>query len=86
MELLQDPWQHLQLKELYAQIFPDVRPKICYILLIRIPYCDIGEIEKILNSDLPIEEAVVKLIKKANIRGGTDNITIAYLKKESGDE
>ena len=44
------------------------------------------QIEKILNSDLRVEEAVVKLIKKANLRGGTDNISIAYLKKESGDE
>ena len=44
------------------------------------------QIEKILNSDLPIEEAVVKLIKKANLRGGTDNISIAYLKKESGEK
>jgi len=44
------------------------------------------QIEKILNSDLPIEEAVVKLIRKANSRGGTDNISIAYLKKESGDQ
>lgn len=44
------------------------------------------QIEKILNSDLPIEEAVVKLIKKANARGGTDNISIAYLKKESGEK
>ena len=44
------------------------------------------QIEKTLNSNLPIEEAVVKLIKKANSRGGTDNISIAYLKKESGDE
>lgn len=43
------------------------------------------QIEKILNSDLSIEEAVVKLIRKSNSRGGTDNITIAYLKKESGD-
>ena len=43
------------------------------------------QIEKILNSDLRVEEAVVKLIKKANLRGGTDNISIAYLKKESGD-
>ena len=37
------------------------------------------QIEKILNSNLSIEEAVVKS------RGGTDNISIAYLKKESGD-
>lgn len=43
------------------------------------------QIEKTLNSNLPIEEAVIKLIKKANARGGTDNITIAYLKKESGE-
>ena len=43
------------------------------------------QIEKILNSDLPIEEAVVKLIRKSNSRGGTDNISIAYLKKESGE-
>ena len=28
---------------------------------------------------------LLKLIKKSNSRGGTDNISIAYLKKESGD-
>ena len=44
------------------------------------------QIEKVLNSNLPIEEAVVKLIKKANSRGGTDNISVAYLKKESGEQ
>ena len=43
------------------------------------------QIEKILNSNLSIEEAVVRLIRKSNSRGGTDNISIAYLKKESGD-
>lgn len=43
------------------------------------------QIEKILSSNLSIEEAVSKLIRKANSRGGTDNITVAYLKKESGD-
>ena len=43
------------------------------------------QIEKVLNSSLPIEEQVEKLIKKSNSRGGTDNISIAYLKKESGD-
>lgn len=43
------------------------------------------QIEKILNSDLEVEEAVIKLIHKANSRGGTDNISIAYLKKESGE-
>ncbi len=44
------------------------------------------QIEKILNSNLQIEEAVIKLVKKANSRGGTDNISIAYLKKESGEQ
>ena len=44
------------------------------------------QIEKILNSNLPIEEIVIKLIRKANSRGGTDNISIAYLKKESGEQ
>ena len=29
---------------------------------------------------------IIKLIRKANARGGTDNISIAYLNKESGDE
>ena len=43
------------------------------------------QIEKTLNSKLSIEEAVARLIKKSNSRGGTDNISIAYLKKESGD-
>ena len=44
------------------------------------------QIEKILNSNLQIEEAVIKLVKKANSRGGPDNISIAYLKKESGEQ
>ena len=43
------------------------------------------QIEKVLNSSSPIEEQVERLIKKSNTRGGTDNISIAYLKKESGD-
>ena len=43
------------------------------------------QIEKVLNSNSSIEEQVDKLIKKSNMRGGTDNISIAYLRKESGD-
>ncbi len=46
----------------------------------------IEQIEKVLNSNLAIEDTVIKLIKKANLRGGTDNISIAYLKKESGEQ
>ena len=37
------------------------------------------DIEKVLVSDDTIEEKVVKLIKKANNRGGNDNISVAYL-------
>lgn len=43
------------------------------------------QIEKILNSDLSVADAITKLIRKANSRGGTDNITIAYMKRDGGD-
>lgn len=43
------------------------------------------QIEKVLNSDLGLEERIVKLIRKSNLRGGTDNVTIAYLERESGE-
>lgn len=36
-------------------------------------------IEKVLNSELETEEKVIKLIKKANNRGGNDNISVAYM-------
>ena len=44
------------------------------------------QIEKVLlEENLTVEEKVIKLIKKCNARGGTDNISIAYLVRESGD-
>lgn len=44
------------------------------------------QIEKVLNDEnLSIEEQVEKLVLKSNLRGGTDNISIAYLTKESGE-
>lgn len=46
----------------------------------------VEQIEKVLNSDLSLEERIVKLIKKSNLRGGTDNVSIAYLEKESGEQ
>ncbi len=45
----------------------------------------VTQIEKVLNSDLSLEEKVVKLIKKSNLRGGTDNVSIACLERESGE-
>lgn len=43
-------------------------------------------IEKVvIDEELEIEDKVIKLIRKSNARGGLDNISIAYLEKESGD-
>lgn len=66
----------------------DVEPKISGIFL-----CSDGltnmlteeQIERVLVEEETAEDAVTKLIHKANARGGNDNISIAYLKKESGD-
>ena len=40
------------------------------------------QIAKVLNEDTTADEKVNKLIIKANNRGGTDNISVAFLKKE----
>ena len=46
------------------------------------------QIERVLLSDLEIEDMVTKLIRKANNRGGPDNISVAYLirSEEGGQE
>ena len=47
---------------------------------------DNEQIEKVLLSELDIEDKVIKLIRKSNNRGGSDNISVAYLElKESGE-
>lgn len=46
---------------------------------------DNEQIESVLDSDLSIDEKLKKLINKANNRGGTDNISVAYLKKEENE-
>lgn len=43
------------------------------------------QIEKVLVEEKTAEGVVKKLINKANARGGNDNISVAYLKKESGE-
>ncbi len=43
-------------------------------------------IEKVLLGEGDIEEKVLKLIRKANNRGGTDNISVAYLVREEGED
>lgn len=42
---------------------------------------DTSQIEIVLDSNLDIDAKVQKLINKANNRGGTDNISVAYLQK-----
>lgn len=43
------------------------------------------QIEKVItNKDYSSQEKVIRLIKKSNIRGGTDNISIAYLNRKAG--
>ena len=44
------------------------------------------QIEQVLLEDIDIEEKVVKLIRKANNRGGTDNISVAYLIRDRAGE
>ena len=44
-------------------------------------------IEKVLTGEGTVEEKVLKLIRKANNRGGTDNISVAYLvRSEEGED
>ncbi|MDD4187680.1 MAG: Stp1/IreP family PP2C-type Ser/Thr phosphatase [Bacilli bacterium] len=66
----------------------DVDPNVDAILL-----CSDGlthmlaqdQIEKVLlEEDISVEAKLIKLIKKCNARGGSDNISIAYLIKEGG--
>ena len=47
---------------------------------------DKDQIEKVLDSDLDIEDKIVKLIHKCNNRGGLDNISIAYMDFKEGEE
>ena len=44
------------------------------------------QIEKVLLGEGDIEDKVIRLIRKANNRGGTDNISVAYLTLEDGEE
>ena len=48
---------------------------------------DKTQIEKVLLGEGTCDDKVVKLIRKANNRGGTDNISVAYLVRfESGED
>ncbi len=47
---------------------------------------DKEQIERVLMGETDIEDTVIKLIRKANNRGGTDNISVAYLILEEEGE
>ena len=47
---------------------------------------DRESIEKVLLGEGSVEDKVIKLIQKANNRGGTDNISVAYLVREEGED
>jgi protein phosphatase len=44
------------------------------------------QIMKVLNENLGINEKIQKLIYKSNNRGGTDNISIAYLNRSDKND
>ncbi|MCR5788108.1 MAG: Stp1/IreP family PP2C-type Ser/Thr phosphatase [Bacilli bacterium] len=44
------------------------------------------QIEKVLLDDtLELEEKIIKLIRKSNVRGGVDNVSIAYLERKGSE-
>ena len=65
----------------------DVDPNVDAILLVTDGLTNMltmYQVEKVLNDDeLKYEDKLIKLIRKCNARGGTDNISIAYLVKDS---
>ena len=65
----------------------DVDPNVDAILLVTDGLTNMltmDQVEKVLNDDeLTYEDKLIKLIRKCNARGGTDNISIAYLVKDS---
>ena len=47
---------------------------------------DREQIEKVLLGEGSVEDKVIKLVQKANNRGGTDNISVAYLNRDKEGE
>ena len=85
------PKKNVLMKALGASTKVDVDIFECDMEIDEIMLCSDGltnmleqqQIEKVLLSDdLDIEEKVIRLIRKANNRGGTDNISVAYLIRE----
>lgn len=88
------PKKNVLMKALGAALEVDVDIFDCDMDIEEILLCSDGltgmlereQIEKVLLGEGGVEEKVLKLISKANNRGGTDNISIAYLVREKGSE
>lgn len=89
------PKKNVLMKALGANAKIDIDIFDCDIAIEAIFLCSDGltnmleeeQIERVLLSDLTMEDQVIKLIRKANNRGGTDNISIAYLiRSKEGDQ
>lgn len=89
------PKKNVLMKALGASLEIDVDIFDCDMDISQILLCSDGlsnmldkdQIEKVLTSDGTPEDKVVKLVQKANNRGGTDNISVAYLVRfEEGED
>ena len=88
------PKKNVLMKALGAADLVDVDIFDCDMDIEEILLCSDGltgmlereHIEKVLLGEGTIEEKVSKLINKANNRGGTDNISVAYLVREKEGE
>ena len=89
------PKKNVLMKALGASTEVDIDIFDCDMDISEILLCSDGltgmldreQIEKVLLSESSVEDKVNKLIYKANNRGGTDNISVAYLVRfESGED
>ena len=88
------PKKNVLMKALGASTEVDIDIFDCDMDISEILLCSDGltgmldreQIEKVLLSESSVEDKVNKLIYKANNRGGTDNISVAYLVREEGED
>lgn len=93
-EALEHPKKNVLMKALGANDPIEIDVFDCDMDVSEILLCSDGltnmlekeQIEHVLLEDVDIEDKVIKLIRKANNRGGTDNISVAYLIREVGEE
>ena len=88
------PKKNVLMKALGASLEVDVDIFDCDMDVSEVLLCSDGltgmldreQIEKVLLGEGNVEDKVLKLIQKANNRGGTDNISVAYLVRDEEGE